>query len=110
MPLELILSMFVEHDMFHGPDYGNRGRCIPRHAVRGERAGMSLLDPFGRKINYLRLSVTGRCNFRCGYCMPSSGGKYPERVEILSDEELLLIARSPEGFGGEPFAMSAVGG
>lgn len=29
-----------------------------------------LIDQFGRKINYLRISVTQRCNFRCLYCMP----------------------------------------
>ncbi|HIQ40241.1 MAG TPA: GTP 3',8-cyclase MoaA, partial [Sulfurivirga caldicuralii] len=36
-----------------------------------------LIDPFNRKIEYLRVSVTDKCNYRCGYCMPPQGA-HPE--------------------------------
>ena len=42
---------------------------------------MSLFDKFGRKIDYLRVSVTDRCNLRCVYCMPREGvrwGRYED--------------------------------
>jgi cyclic pyranopterin phosphate synthase len=44
-----------------------------------------MIDPFGRRITYLRLSVTDRCNLRCTYCMP-------ERMRFLPRDELLTIA------------------
>ena len=51
----------------------------------------TLIDNYNRKINYLRISVTDRCNLRCIYCMPRKGApKLPHR-EILSYEELLTI-------------------
>jgi cyclic pyranopterin phosphate synthase len=54
---------------------------------------MSILqDTFGRKINYLRLSVTDRCDFRCTYCMAEKMQFLP-RSEILSLEECLQIAK-----------------
>jgi cyclic pyranopterin phosphate synthase len=51
-----------------------------------------LEDNFGRKIEYLRLSVTDRCNLRCRYCMPAEGVEAIEHAEVLSYEELLRIA------------------
>jgi cyclic pyranopterin phosphate synthase len=62
---------------------------------------MSLLDPHGRRVNYLRLSVTGRCNLRCCYCRPPGGEGGPAVGEILSDEDLLLLARTAVGIGIE---------
>ncbi len=50
-----------------------------------------MLDRFGRKINYLRISVTDRCNQRCYYCMPKSGITLIKHEEILSYEEILKI-------------------
>ncbi|MDO8643668.1 MAG: radical SAM protein, partial [bacterium] len=47
-----------------------------------------LLDPYQRRIEYLRLSVTDLCNLRCHYCMPLSGVASRERSEILSFEEI----------------------
>jgi len=77
---------------------------------------MSLVDSYGRKINYLRLSVTDRCNFRCLYCMPENGVAKVHHQEILSYEELLLLARSvvPLGIekirvtGGEPLVRTGI--
>ncbi len=51
-----------------------------------------LLDRFGRKINYLRISVTDRCNLRCVYCLPEDYAPKGKKEEILSYEELSEIA------------------
>ncbi len=47
-----------------------------------------LIDSFGRRIDYLRVSVTDRCNYRCFYCIPPEGVETAERSEFLSYEEL----------------------
>jgi cyclic pyranopterin phosphate synthase len=57
------------------------------------RTGEDMLDGYRRIIDYLRISVTDRCNFRCRYCMPSQGIQLLESSEILSYEELLRIIR-----------------
>ncbi len=70
-----------------------------------------LVDPFGRVVRDLRISVTDRCNFRCTYCMPSEGMTWLPRSEVLSFEEIERLARicvERYGFegirltGGEP--------
>ena len=53
---------------------------------------MDLIDPFGRTIRDLRISVTDRCNFRCTYCMPEEGMKWLPRSEVLSFEEIHRLA------------------
>lgn len=71
---------------------------------------MPLIDSFGRTIDYLRVSVTDRCNFRCVYCMPEEGAAIAPKAEILTFEEierLLRIAaelgvRKVRLTGGEP--------
>src|SRR2546428_2189970 len=68
------------------------------------------IDQFGRRIEYLRISVTDRCNFRCLYCMPMEGLQWLPKSEILSYEEIAEIVAqlSPLGLrrlrvtGGEP--------
>ena len=72
---------------------------------------MELIDKFGRKISYLRLAVTDRCNLRCQYCMPAKGIDIVNRKELLSYKEMYRITRvlSELGVnkvrltGGEPF-------
>ncbi len=67
-------------------------------------------DAFGRRINYLRISLTDRCNLRCVYCMPAEGVRWQPKEELLSNDELLRIVRcaADVGFtkirltGGEP--------
>lgn len=54
-------------------------------------AGAMLRDGFGRRISYLRLSVTDRCDLRCGYCMPEKMQFLPKR-EVLSLEELYQLS------------------
>ena len=52
-----------------------------------------LVDPFGRTVRDLRISVTDRCNFRCTYCMPEDGLQWIPRSEILTFEEIERLAR-----------------
>jgi GTP 3',8-cyclase len=67
-------------------------------------------DRFGREIDYLRISLTDRCNLRCVYCMPLSGLSFAPSAELLSASEIELVARGAiaAGFrrvrltGGEP--------
>src|SRR3990172_8813740 len=53
-----------------------------------------MLDRHGRKIDYLRVSVTDLCNLRCIYCMPKEGIIKRERKEILSLEEILEVVKA----------------
>ncbi|MFA5775502.1 MAG: GTP 3',8-cyclase MoaA [Ilumatobacteraceae bacterium] len=53
---------------------------------------MELIDPFGRTVRDLRISITDRCNFRCTYCMPAEGMKWLDRSEVLTYEELHRVA------------------
>jgi cyclic pyranopterin phosphate synthase len=70
----------------------------------------TLVDQFGRTIEYLRISVTDRCNFRCRYCMPLEGLPWLPKGDILSYEEIAAVVRqlAPLGLrrirltGGEP--------
>ena len=52
-----------------------------------------LIDPFGRHIEDLRISITDRCNFRCTYCMPEEGMNWLPRSEVMSFEEIEHLAR-----------------
>jgi len=52
-----------------------------------------MLDSFDRTINYLRISVTDRCNLRCKYCMPEEGVELMHHKDILSFEEIRDIVR-----------------
>ena len=67
---------------------------------------MKLTDSLGRQINYLRLSVTDRCNMRCLYCMPKEGIGNKGHDEILSYEELLLIAQTAVAMGIEKIRIT----
>lgn len=75
-----------------------------------------LLDPYRRKINYLRISVTDRCNLRCRYCMPEQGLPLTPHEEVLTYEEILRIVRvfTKEGIskirltGGEPLVRKGI--
>ena len=58
-----------------------------------------LYDSNGRRIHYLRVAVTDRCNFRCKYCMPSTHIKWMSHEEILQYEEILRMIRLLAGMG-----------
>ena len=59
----------------------------------------SLKDSFFRVIDYLRISVTDRCNLRCIYCMPPDGVRSFDHADILSYEEIVRIVRIAAGLG-----------
>ncbi len=63
-------------------------------------------DRFGRTIDYLRISITDRCNLRCLYCMPAGGIKVKPRDEILRLEELLHLARIALQLGINKFRLT----
>jgi cyclic pyranopterin phosphate synthase len=73
-------------------------------------------DSFGRKVDYLRISITDRCNERCLYCLPENYADWLPRGEILSYDELLAVVRAAtsSGFkrfrvtGGEPLIRPGV--
>ena len=77
---------------------------------------ISLLDPFGRAIEYLRISVTDRCNLRCTYCMPAEGVPYEDNAEVLSCDEIVRLVtllaryglRKVRITGGEPLVRKDV--
>lgn len=58
-----------------------------------------MLDRFDRRINYLRISVTDRCNLRCKYCMPAEGVKLIPHSEILSYEEISEVVKVVAAMG-----------
>ena len=83
-------------------------RALPAHPENSD-TGRALLDPFGRAITYLRVSVTDRCDFRCVYCMSEDMAFLPKR-DLLTLEELDRICstfiaqgvRKLRITGGEP--------
>jgi GTP 3',8-cyclase len=75
-----------------------------------------VFDRFKRNINYLRISVTDRCNLRCTYCMPSQGIKLLRHEDILSFDEITLFTAVAVGMGvnkvritgGEPLVRKGI--
>lgn len=75
-----------------------------------------MLDHYNRKINYLRISVTDRCNLRCRYCMPEDGVCMVEHKDILTYEEIqeVVAVAVPLGMdkirltGGEPLVRKDI--
>jgi cyclic pyranopterin phosphate synthase len=75
-----------------------------------------LIDPFRRSIDYLRVSVTDRCNLRCLYCMPEQGIPFVPRQEILTLEEVARVIRLGADMGlrrvrltgGEPLVRNDI--
>jgi cyclic pyranopterin phosphate synthase len=73
----------------------------------GDVVTEDLVDPFGRVIRDLRISVTDRCNFRCTYCMPAEGLEWLPRSEVLSFEEIHRVSRIfVERFGVEGIRLT----
>jgi len=86
------------------------GRFVP------EAGSAVAIDAFGRRIDYLRISVTDRCNLRCVYCMPSEGVAWKDRADLLTFEEIERFAAVAvaEGItkirltGGEPLVRKGI--
>lgn len=58
-----------------------------------------MLDSYGRKVGYLRLSVTELCNLRCRYCMPEDGVCKKRHEEMLSEDEMVMAASAAASLG-----------
>lgn len=58
-----------------------------------------MFDPYSRKIHYLRISVTDRCNLRCVYCMPPEGVAKPHHKDILTFDEIIAVTRAAVKLG-----------
>lgn len=75
-----------------------------------------MYDQYNRKLNYLRISVTDRCNLRCVYCMPEEGIKLMQHEDILSFEDILAVVKkgAAKGVtkvrltGGEPLIRRGI--
>lgn len=67
--------------------------------MTGQQSVRSMQDQFGRKIDYLRISVTDKCNLRCTYCMPVEGLDWIDRDEFLTYEEIASVVRQMAGQG-----------
>ncbi len=73
-------------------------------------------DSYGHRIEYLRISVTDRCNERCTYCMPDENQQWLDRSEVLSYDEILRVAHAGVSLGiskirvtgGEPLTRPGV--
>jgi cyclic pyranopterin phosphate synthase len=70
------------------------------------RTAMTPVDSHGRKINYLRLSVTDRCNLRCTYCMPAGGVPKRSHGDILRYEDLLRVSKAALSLGVEKIRVT----
>ncbi len=72
---------------------------LSRKQGRIELTTMPLIDAHNRIIDYLRISVTDRCNFRCVYCMPESGTSVAPKEELLTCEEIIRLSRIAVALG-----------
>src|SRR6202161_4636558 len=86
-----------------------------KSALEGLIGRPAMVDPFGRAISYLRVSVTDRCDFRCVYCMAENMSFLP-KAEVLTLEELdrlcsAFVARGVRRLrltGGEPLVRRGI--
>lgn len=65
-----------------------------------------MIDSYGRNIDYIRISVTDRCNLRCIYCMPQEGIQLAEHKEILNYQEIGRICRNLAGLGFQKIKLT----
>jgi hypothetical protein len=91
---------------------------VPTRGQGRQAQDTTTIDRFGRTLNYLRVSVTDRCNLRCVYCMPPEGVRPKPREAILHSEEIARIVEAAAGIGfrtirltgGEPLVRRGVVG
>jgi cyclic pyranopterin phosphate synthase len=75
------------------------GGATPIYPERPIPADGPMHDGFGRRVEYLRISVTDKCNLRCVYCMPVEGLPWLKREELLSYEEIADVVRAMAAMG-----------
>lgn len=71
----------------------------PARIEGGSMSNAPMQDGFGRTVEYLRISVTDKCNLRCVYCMPEEGLPWLKRAQLLSYEEITAVVRVMAGMG-----------
>ena len=71
-----------------------------------ETMNLNKTDSFGRTVDYLRISITDRCNERCLYCLPENYSDWLPRGEILAYDELLAIVRATTALGFKRFRVT----
>eukprot|EP00164_Ancoracysta_twista_P009614 GFYU01014292.1.p1 GENE.GFYU01014292.1~~GFYU01014292.1.p1 ORF type:complete len:391 (+),score=107.35 GFYU01014292.1:96-1268(+) len=107
--------------MFSTTHSTNRGACEDQPLSTGSiesfpQVSPALQDTYGRHHNYLRISLTEKCNLRCQYCMPEEGVDLTPSDEILQTEEIIRIAKlfASQGVdkirltGGEPLVRKDI--
>lgn len=89
---------------------------VPDTLRASQQAAPTLIDPYGRRIDYLRVSVTDRCDLRCHYCLPQEFKGFQEPTHWLSHPEMLRLVRlfvemgirAVRLTGGEPLTRRGV--
>ena len=84
--------------------------------MQPDRITEPLKDSFNRRIDYLRISITDKCNLKCVYCMPSKGLKYFNNADLLTDDEIVRFIRIAHNnglrkvriTGGEPLVRQNI--
>ena len=74
-------------------------------APPGYEPGRALEDQYGRRLNYLRISLTDACNLRCVYCMPENMQFMP-KSQLLTDDEILFLARVAVSLGVDKIRLT----
>ncbi len=78
----------------------------PGRETSHAETGSALRDRFGRVIDYLRISVTDRCNLRCIYCMPLSQPDLADGHDLLAADEIVDVVRAATGVGFRKFRLT----
>jgi GTP 3',8-cyclase len=65
-----------------------------------------MIDPFGRSITYLRISLTDRCNLRCAYCMPDGTAGGMPRSNFLTDNEIIRVVEAGANLGADKIRLT----
>src|SRR6478672_7915161 len=63
-------------------------------------------DRFGRRIDYMRISLTDRCNLRCVYCMPAEGVPLAPKDALLRPDEIVRVAAAARALGFRKFRLT----
>ena len=83
---------------------------MSKQSNKTKKSSQPIKDNYDRRIDYLRISITDKCNLKCVYCMPSKGPKYFKESDVLTDEEIIKFIhvahkhglRKVRITGGEP--------
>src|SRR5574339_703826 len=76
------------------------------HTRRDNPSIRADMDTYGRTIDYLRISVTDRCNERCLYCMPQGYKGWEQKPDHLTAEEIIRVVRVAAGMGFRKFRLT----